>query len=198
MLLAFTDLTDVHVVVLEGSPLQDLLLRGLGVAGGVYVFPAGAALDHLPLGGVSVGSATAGAGQAFVSLLVAGVAHRVVVVPPAALTRAWSLAVTVRTPSAPLALPAILGNTRHLGPETVGVVGPVTNVTEEVAVLVTGLATVLTGLALLTLPAASDPLGDLDVVPAVEIVLPTGGAVQQVAQLAGGQLRHLPYLPLVA
>ena len=77
-------------------------------------------------------------------------------------------------------------------------VGPVTDVTEEVAVLVTGLATVLAGLALLTLPAASDPLSDLDVVPAVEIVLPTGGAVQQVAQLAGGQLRHLPYLPLVA
>ena len=85
-----------------------------------------------------------------------------------------------------------------MGPETVGVVGSVTNVTEQVAVLVTRLPAVLTGFTLLTLPAASDPLRDLDVVPAVEIVLTTGGAVQQVTQLAGGQLRHLPDLPLVA
>ena len=162
------------------------------------MFPAGAALYHLPLGGVSVGPATAGAGQALVPLLVAGVAHGVVVVPPAALAGARSLAVTVCAPPASLALPAILRDAGHLRPETVGVVGSVTNITEEVAVLVTSLAAVLTRLTLLTLPAASDPLRDLDVVAAVEIVLAAGGAVEKVAQLAGAQLGYLPYLPLVA
>ena len=76
-------------------------------------------------------------------------------------------------------------------------VGSVTDVTEEVPVLVAGLATVLTRLALLTLPAAPDLLRDLDVVAAVEVVLAARGAVQEVAQLAGAQLGHLPYLPLV-
>ena len=76
-------------------------------------------------------------------------------------------------------------------------VSPVTDVAEEVTILIARLATVLTTLALLALPAASDPLCDLDVIPAVEVVLTTRGAVQQVTELAGAQLSHLPYLPLV-
>ena len=58
-------------------------------------------------------------------------------------------------------------------------------------VLVSALAAVLACLALLTLPAAPDPLRDLDVVPGVEVVLAAGGAVQQVTQFGGGQLSHL-------
>ena len=67
-----------------------------------------------------------------VPLLVAGVAHRVVVVPPGALARARSLAVAVCASPTPFALPAILGHRRHLGAETVGVVGPVTHVTQQI------------------------------------------------------------------
>ena len=115
------------------------------------VFPACAALDHILLSTVTVGSATAGTSQAFVTLLIATVAHRVVAMPSRALTGARGLAVTVRAPPTPLALPSILGDAGHLGAETVGVVGAVTHITQQISVLVPGLATVLTGLALLTL-----------------------------------------------
>ena len=67
-----------------------------------------------------------------VPLLVAGVAHGVVVVPPGALAGARGLAVAVSAPPASLALPAVLGDRGHLGPETVGVVSSVTNVTQQI------------------------------------------------------------------
>ena len=67
-----------------------------------------------------------------VPLLVAGVAHRVIVVPPGALAGARGLAVAVSAPPASLALPSVLGNRGHLGPETVGVVSSVTNVTQQI------------------------------------------------------------------
>ena len=86
----------------------------------------------------------------------------------------------------------------HLRSEAVCMVSPVADVTQQVPVLVAGLAAVLTGFALLALPAAADPLRDLDVVPAVEVVLAARGAVQQVAQLGRRQLCHLADLPLVA
>ena len=53
--------------------------------------------------------------------------------------------------------------------------------------------TVLAAFALLTLPASPDPLRDLDVVTGVEVVLATGGAVQQVFQLARRDLGNLQY-----
>ena len=62
-------------------------------------------------------------------------------------------------------------------------------------VLVSALSAVLAALALLTLPAAPDALGDLDVVPGVEVVLATRGAVQQVTQLARAQLGNLEKNP---
>ena len=52
--------------------------------------------------------------------------------PPGALARAGCLAVAVRAPPASLALPAILGDRGHLGAETVGVVSPVTHVTQQI------------------------------------------------------------------
>ena len=67
-----------------------------------------------------------------VPLLVAGVAHGVVVVPPGALAGARGLAVAVSAPPTSLALPAVLGDRGHLGPETVGVVSSVTNVTQQI------------------------------------------------------------------
>ena len=67
-----------------------------------------------------------------VPLLVAGVAHGVVVVPPGALAGARGLAVTVSAPPASLALPAIHGDRGHLGAETVGVVSSVTDVTQQI------------------------------------------------------------------
>ena len=67
-----------------------------------------------------------------VPLLVAGVTHGVVVVPPGALAGAGGLAVTVSTPPASLALPSVLGDRGHLGAETVGVVSSVTDVTQQI------------------------------------------------------------------
>ena len=67
-----------------------------------------------------------------VPLLVAGVAHGVVVVPPGALAGAGGLAVTVSAPPASLALPAVLGDRGHLGAETVGVVSSVTDVAQQI------------------------------------------------------------------
>ena len=58
-------------------------------------------------------------------------------------------------------------------------------------VLVSALPAVLAALALLTLPSAPDALRDLDVIPGVEVVLATRGAVQQVTQLARAQLGNL-------
>ena len=55
----------------------------------------------------------------------------------------------------------------------------------------TGEPTVLAGFALLTLPAAPNALGDLDVGPGVEVVLAARRAVQQVLQLGRGNLRNL-------
>lgn len=55
----------------------------------------------------------------------------------------------------------------------------------------TALPAVLATFALLTLPAAPDALGDLDVVTGVEVVLAARGAVQQVTQLARRQLGNL-------
>ena len=63
-------------------------------------------------------------------------------------------------------------------------------------VLVSALPAVLAALALLTLPAAPDALSDLDVVPGVEVVLATRGAVQQVTQLARAQLGNLEKIPI--
>ena len=63
-------------------------------------------------------------------------------------------------------------------------------------VLVSTLPAVLAALALLTLPSAPDALSDLDVVPGVEVVLATRGAVQQVTQLARAQLGNLEKIPI--
>jgi hypothetical protein len=54
-------------------------------------------LHHFLLGRVSVGAAAAGAGQPLVTLLVAGVAHGVVVVPPGRLARAGGSGTAVCT-----------------------------------------------------------------------------------------------------
>ena len=60
-------------------------------------------------------------------------------------------------------------------------VGSVTDVAEKVTILVTGEPAVLTGLAFLTLPTAPNSFCDLDMGPAVEVVLAAGGAIEEVS-----------------
>lgn len=76
-------------------------------------------------------------------------------------------------------------------------VSSVAHITQQIPVLIASHAAVLTTLALLALPAASDSFGDLDMGPGVEIVLATGGTVEQIAQLGWRDFGHFPNLPLV-
>ena len=77
-------------------------------------------------------------------------------------------------------------------------VSPVTDIAEEITIFMTRQTTVLTRLALLTLPTSTNSFRDLDVGAAVEVVLAAGGAVEEVAQLGRWDLGNLANLPLFA
>ena len=70
-----------------------------------------------------------------------------------------------------LAFPSVFRYGGHLRSKAVRVEGPVTDVTQEIAVVLVGLATVLAPLALLALPTSAYHRGDSNVSPSVVVVL---------------------------
>ena len=70
-----------------------------------------------------------------------------------------------------LAFPPVFRNGGHLRSKAVRVEGPVTDVTQEIAVVLVSLATVLAPLALLALPTAAYDRGDPNVGPSVVVML---------------------------
>jgi len=77
----------------------------------------------------------------------------------------------------------------------VSVEGPVTDVTQQVPVILIGLSAVLAPLALLALPAAADDGGDADVSTGVVVVLSAGGAEEKVLEFFRLQHADVAELP---
>ena len=76
-----------------------------------------------------------------------------------------------------------------------GMEGPVADVTQQVAVILVGLAAILAPFALLALPTTADNWSDSDVGTRVVVVLAAGRAEQQVFEFLRLQHGHVAKLP---